>query len=109
MMMMVVMMLLMMMMKQRDDALNQTMGLKIFNPKVCTNYGVQPKSLVQWCITWGIRPTYGVENFQPKSLVQWYITWGIRPNCGVENFKVQPASLVNPIVQSNKASIDGHG
>ena len=82
-----VMMMMMMMMKQRDD--------------VRTNYGVQPQSSVRWCITWGIRPNYGVEKFstpkvrtnfgvQPQSSVRWCITWGIRPNYGVEN--VQPQS-----------------
>ena len=25
------------------------------------------KNSVRWCITWGIRPNYGVENFQPQS------------------------------------------
>ena len=49
---------MMMMMKQWDDILSQIMGLKIFNIKVITKYGVQPQSSVPWCITWDIRPNY---------------------------------------------------
>ena len=72
-MMVIVAMLLLLLMMMMMNVSSQTMRLKIFNPKVRTNCCVQPQSSVRYCITWGIRPNYVVENFQPQSP---YEFWG---------------------------------
>ena len=53
-------------------------------------------SSVRWCITWGIRPNYGVENCQPQSSCE---LLGSTPYFGQPHSSVQQAyqlSTVNP-------------